>query len=164
MTKSELISIRLKKDDITFLSGLDKDHGTTTSEKVRSIIRDRQKELSNPQYNSTMSELVLEKLIDTRKVVQSRLMESNQKSEIFDLALEIPAEFLNLLESLNNEFIDMELLSEIEKKLIAELRYLIEKYISLVLSVKPRVINSEIFKESIISLISILKIVDNKFD
>lgn len=158
MSKSELISLRLKPEDISFLSGLDSSFGTTTSEKIRSIIRMKKEDLKSDQNLNPVISNVIELLSSNKKQLQAQLIKNAQRSEIFDLLWDFPVELLTKLSS-DFESVDIE---KLEYSLIEDLNFILEKYISIGLGLSPRVINNRYFLDSLNSLMSLLKSVEQK--
>lgn len=142
MSKTEIISLRLKNEELSALTALPEGLGKTTSEKIRSLIREASKKSHEPSLSS----------------LQERLGPERDQSEVISFYLDWLLSTGKLLEGLEKES-KLEL-ANVEKVIIAEILHKVEKFISLGISREPRVINNRYFLDGLLSLNKIIGIVE----
>ncbi len=160
MKKSELISLRLGREDVEFISALGEDYGKTTSEKIRKIITEAKLEESSDRVKG--KEKNLENFLDEISVIlKGKMREKSVKSEVLDLSLEFLSNSLHFLTQLKDSEISNEVLKNLELKMIDELFDQFDKSLRLGLSKNSKIINNEEFGKNLKSLMFLLKTVEN---
>ena len=163
MKKSELISLRLKEEDLVFLSKLSGDYGATTSEKIRTLIKNaKEKDESTGDmasvidYNSKLFE-------NAKRSLTRAMLEHGEKSEIFDLVYDWLITVASIYQSyeFKNTLKDKKSLEETEKKVIDEIFYLNDRVLRIPMGQLSRVINYRYFLDKIKSLSELVQIVEN---
>lgn len=155
MKKSQLISLRLKAEDVEYLNSLDEKYGKTTSEKIRNIIEDSKSKNKSSENFKSAYEYSEETYSATRKKIVFSLRENSLRSEVLDLFYDLLVNSSSLYQTINSG--DKELgkddLVKLEKEVIDELIYVSDKFLGLGMSESSRVINSPYFIERLKSLI-----------
>ncbi|MCR9203911.1 MAG: hypothetical protein NXH75_04995 [Halobacteriovoraceae bacterium] len=142
MSKTEIISLRLKNEELEQLTGLSRKYGKTTSEKLRSLI--------NLAHEG---ELKIEKPVLVKE--KFNLVDASVKSDVINEFSLLHQRVLTLLE--NAQTVSTE---QLEEEIIDELNRTFEKYLALGISTKPRVINNRYFLDGLLSLNKIFQAVE----
>ena len=163
MKKSELISLRLKTEDLEFLSKLNDSYGKTTSEKIRNLIREAKKKNHDVQNMASIVDYNTKQFENIKTLLSSSMIENGLKSEVLDLFHDWIVSATSIYQSL--EFEDKlkskKSLEQAEKKITDEVFYLIDRVFLVSLGQQSRVINNLYFLDNIKTLIELSKIVES---
>jgi hypothetical protein len=166
MKKSELISLRLKSEDLLFLNELGKEYGKTTSEKIRTLIdQAKEKKLKSEHFVSALDFSTHLYAQSRTKLVRS-MSDFKMKSEVLDLFHEWLINASALYQTLEKEksLKSKENLKQFEEEILDEIVFLLDKFMRLGLSETSRVINAELFRTKLKSLMFLANTVEKTLE
>jgi predicted DNA-binding protein len=155
MRKSQLISLRLKAEDLDYVNSLDESYGRTTSEKIRNIIEQSKSKQKSAESFKSAYEYNEENYSASRKKLLFALRENGLRSEILDIFYDWLVNSSALYQTISDETknINKEEVTRIEREIMDELIFVTDKFLGLGMSESSRVINADYLELKLKSLI-----------